>query len=448
MSRGERKKANLTVGGMTCASCVVHVEEALKGVRGVSQATVNLATSKAAVEYDPAQASLSEMKKVLGEIGYEVVLDSAQLQITGMTCAACVEKIEHGVGDLPGVAKVVVNLAAGSARVEYDSSLTSLNEIKKTIRELGYEAEERSEGQAAVDREREARQREIRRQKWNMLLAWPIGFIIMVGTFQPYWFFPSIVPAWMNDKRFLFLLTTPIVFGPGRQFFINSWNGLKRGLTDMNLLYATGIGAAYLIAVINTFFPEAGFGGREATFYEAAALLTAFIILGRYLEAITRGRTSEAIRRLMKLQPRRARVLRQGQELDIPAEEVQVDDLVLIRPGEAIPVDGMVLEGYSAVDQSMVTGESIPVEKKAGDEVIGGTLNKTGAFKFRATRVGRETMLAQIIKLVEEAQTTKAPIQQLADKVAGHFILGVHALALAVFVFWFFLGYTQWFTPE
>ncbi|MDP2743590.1 MAG: heavy metal translocating P-type ATPase [Dehalococcoidia bacterium] len=448
MSRGELKKANLTVGGMTCASCVVHVEEALKGVSGVSQATVNLATSRAAVEYDPAQTSLAEMKKAVGEIGYEVVLDSAQLQVTGMTCAACVEKIEHGVGDLPGVAKVVVNLAAGSARVEYDSSLTSLAEIKKTIRELGYEAEEMAEGQAALDREREARQREIRRQRNNMLLAWPIGFLVMVGTFQPYWFFPSIVPAWMNNKVFLFLLTTPIVFGPGRQFFINSWNGLKRGLTDMNLLYATGIGAAYLIAVINTFWPEAGFGGREATFYEAAALLTAFIILGRYLEAITRGRTSEAIRRLMKLQPRRARVLRQGQELDIPAEEVQVDDLVLIRPGEAIPVDGMVLEGYSAVDQSMVTGESIPVEKKAGDEVIGGTLNKTGAFKFRATRVGRETMLAQIIKLVEEAQTTKAPIQALADKVAGHFILGVHTLALLVFLFWFFLGYGAWFSPE
>ncbi|MDP2917368.1 MAG: copper-translocating P-type ATPase, partial [Dehalococcoidia bacterium] len=214
------------------------------------------------------------------------------------------------------------------------------------------------------------------------------------------------------------------------------------------LLYATGIGAAYLIAVINTFWPDAGFGGREATFYEAAALLTAFIILGRYLEAITRGRTSEAIRRLMKLQPKRARVLKDGQEVEIPAEEVQIDDIMLVRPGESIPVDGLVVEGYSSVDQSMLTGESIPVEKQTGDEVIGGTLNKTGAFKFKATRVGKDTALAQIIKLVEDAQTTKAPIQKLADKVAGHFILGVHGLALAVFLFWFFAGYGLWFVPE
>ena len=215
----------------------------------------------------------------------------------------------------------------------------------------------------------------------------------------------------------------------------------------MNLLYATGIGAAYFIAVINTFFPEAGFGGPEATFYEAAALLTAFIILGRYLEAVTRGRTSEAIRRLMKLQPKRARVLRDGQELDLSAEEVQLEDILVVRPGESIPVDGVVLEGYSSVDQSMITGESIPVEKKAGDEVIGGTMNKTGSFKFRATRVGKDTALAQIIKLVEEAQTTKAPIQKIADKVAGHFILGVHALSLAVFLFWFFAGFNLWFSP-
>ncbi|MDP2930968.1 MAG: heavy metal translocating P-type ATPase, partial [Chloroflexota bacterium] len=442
------KKATLSIGGMTCASCVAHVEEALKGVRGVKGVVVNLATSKASVDYEPSQASLSVMKKAVDEIGYEVVLSTASLRVTGMTCASCVENIQKAVSALPGVAKVVVNLAAGTARVEYEPAITPLSEIKKAIQALGYGAEERAEGQEALDREKEARQREIKRQRTNLIISWSIGLLVMIGTFQPYWFLPSIVPAWMNNKVFLFFLTTPIVFGPGRQFFVNSWNGLKRGLTDMNLLYATGIGAAYFIAVINTFWPDAGFGGREATFYEAAALLTAFIILGRYLEAITRGRTSEAIRRLMKLQPKRARVLRDDQEMEIPAEEVQIDDLLLVRPGEAIPVDGMVLEGYSSVDQSMITGESMPVEKKAGDEVIGGTINKTGAFRFKATRVGKDTALAQIIKLVEDAQTTKAPIQKLADKVAGHFILGVHALALIVFLFWFFVGYGLWFVPE
>ncbi|MBI2868362.1 MAG: copper-translocating P-type ATPase, partial [Chloroflexi bacterium] len=447
-SKDPKATLYLSIGGMTCAACVSHVEEALKGVRGVTNAVVNLATGKAVVEYDPALVTLPVLKKAVDDTGYEAILSTASLNVGGMTCASCVEHIQKAVGDLPGVYKVVVNLAAGSARVEYEPSLTPLSEVKKTIQELGYSAEERAEGQESLDREKEARQREIKRQRTNLIIAWSIGLLVMIGTFQPYWFLPDIVPAWMNNKVFLFFLTTPIVFGPGRQFFVNSWNGLKRGLTDMNLLYATGIGAAYFIAVINTFWPNAGFGGHEATFYEAAALLTAFIILGRYLEAVTRGRTSEAIRRLMKLQPKKATVLRDGQELEIPAEEVQIDDMLLVKPGESVPVDGIVLEGYSSVDQSMITGESIPVEKKTGDEVIGGTINKTGAFRFKATRVGKDTALAQIIKLVEDAQTTKAPIQKLADKVAGHFILGVHALALMVFLFWFFFGYALWFVPE
>ncbi len=447
-NQGANKKVTLTVAGMMCASCVAHVEEAIKSLPGVKQVVVNLATGKAAVEFDPNRTTIPAMQKAVSEIGYHVILTSANLQITGMTCAGCVANIQKAVGELSGVTNVIVNLALQSGRVEYAPEVTSLAEIKKTIQELGYGVSERTEGQVSLDREREARESEIRRQRRNMLIVWPIGLIIMIGTFQPYWFLPEIIPAFMNNKVFLFFLTTPIVFGPGRQFFVHSWNGLKRGITDMNLLYATGIGAAYLIAVINTFWPDAGFGGKEATFYEAAALLTAFIILGRYLEAITRGRTSEAIRRLMKLQPKKARVVREGQELEIPAEEVVTDDIIVVKPGEAIPVDGLVLEGYSAVDQSMITGESMPVEKKAGDEVIGGTINKTGAFRFKATRVGRDTALAQIIKLVEEAQTTKAPIQKTADRVAGHFILGVHLLSLLVFLFWFFIGFGLWFKPE
>ncbi|MDD4859721.1 MAG: heavy metal translocating P-type ATPase, partial [Dehalococcoidales bacterium] len=439
---------SLSIGGMTCVSCVANVEEALKMVPGVKNVVVNLATEKAAVEYDPSQTTLAAMKKAVEDIGYQVVLSTVNLIVTGMHCASCVENVQKTVGDMPGVTNVMVNLASGSARVEYEPSITPLTEIRKAVKEIGYEAEERIEGEVALDREREARQREIRQQRRNLIIAGTVGLAVMLGTMQPYWFFPSIIPAWMNNKVFLFFLTTPIVFGPGRQFFVNSWNGLKRGLTDMNLLYATGIGAAYLIAVINTFWPDAGFGGHDATFYEAAAMLTGFIILGRYLEAITRGRTSEAIRRLMKLQPRKARVLRDGQEVEIAAEEVQIDDILLMRPGEAVPVDGVVTEGYSSVDQSMLTGESIPVEKKSGDEVIGGTINKTGAFRFKATRVGRDTALAQIIKLVEDAQTTKPPIQKLADQVAGHFILGVHALSLVVFLFWFFIGYGLWFVPE
>ncbi len=442
------KKVTLTVGGMSCASCVANVEEAIQSLPGVKKVIVNLATGKVSVEFDPARTTIAAMRSAVSELGYEVMLNTVNLSITGMTCSSCVQNIQNAVGQLPGVASISVNLSLESGRVEYAPEVTSIATIKKAIEEIGYGATERAEGQEMLDREREARQGEIRRQKINMLIAWPIGLIIMVGTFQPYWFFPRIIPEFMNNKIVLFFLTTPVVFGPGRQFFIYSWNGLKRGITDMNLLYATGIGAAYLIAIINTFWPDAGFGGKEATFYEAAALLCAFIILGRYLEAVTRGRASEAIRRLMKLQPKRARVIRDGQETDVPAEEVQIDDLIVVRPGEAIPVDGAVVDGYSAVDQSMITGESMPVEKRAGDGVIGGTMNKTGAFKFKATRVGRDTALAQIIKLVEEAQTTKAPIQKVADQVAGHFILGVHLLSLLVFIFWFFIGFNLWFNPQ
>jgi Cu+-exporting ATPase len=442
------KKVNLQVGGMHCASCVANVEEVIKGLPGVRNAVVNLAMGKASIEYDPSAVSLSDMKKAVDEIGYEVVLNSVKLQINGMTCAACVANIEGGVGELPGVYKIVVNLALGSAHVDYAPEITSLAEIKKTITELGYVVADKLEGQEALDRERETRRKDIRRQLINLIWSGTLGVIIMLGTLQPYWFFPSFLPSWMNNKILLFFLTTPIVVGPGRQFFINSWNGLRRGLTDMNLLYATGIGAAYGIAVVNTFWPDAGFGGKDATFYEAAALLTTFIILGRYLEAVTRGRTSEAIRRLLKLQPKIARVIRNGVESEIPAEEVQVEDIVAVRPGETVPVDGILTDGYSSVDQSMITGESIPVEKRTGDEVIGGTMNKTGAFKLKATRVGRDTALSQIITLVEEAQTTRAPIQKIADKVAGRFILGVHALSLATFLFWFFFGFNQWFTPD
>lgn len=440
------KKITLQISGMTCASCVAHNEEALGGLPGVGKVVVNLATGKATVEYDPRRVTLTDMRKTVADIGYEVVLDNAQLQITGMTCASCVANIEKAVGDLPGVGKIAVSLGTETATIEYASGITSMAEIKRAITDIGYGVSEKVAGQEALDREQEARRRDVRRQFINLIVSGTLGMLVMIGMLQPYFF--KFLPGWMNNKVLLFFLTTPIVLGPGRQFFVNSWNGLKRGITDMNLLYATGIGAAYGIAVINTFWPEAGFGGKEATFYEAAALLTAFIILGRYLEAVTRGRTSEAIRRLLKLQPKMARVLRDGQELEIPAAEVLLDEILLVRPGESIPVDGIVTEGYSSVDQSMITGESIPVEKKTGDEVIGATLNKTGAFKFRATRVGKDTALSQIIKLVEEAQTTKAPIQKLADKVAGHFILGVHALSLATFLFWFFVGFNLWFTPH
>jgi Cu+-exporting ATPase len=448
MAKGKVEEITLPVAGMSCAACVNKVEKVLKGLPGVADAKVNLAAAKAGVEYDPAACSLTDMAEAIQGIGYEVPWDRIELLVLGMMGTHCQTIIEKAVGDLDGVAKVEVNLGTDTVTVEYTAGLISPAQIKKTIRELGYEVSDKAEGEAALDRERQARQQEVRRQLVNLLMALPLGLLVMAGTFRDYWILDKVIPEFLANKYTLWALTTPVVLGPGRQFFVNSFNGLRRGVTDMNLLYATGIGAAYFIAVINTFWPNAGFGGEKATFYESAALLTSFIVLGRYLEAVTRGRTSEAIRKLMKLQPKRARVLRGDQELEIGADEVEVGDICLVRPGESIPVDGLVVDGYSAVDESMITGESIPVEKKADDGVIGGTINKTGAFRFRATKVGKETALAQIVKLVEDAQATKAPIQRLADSVAGHFILGVHLLALGVFLFWFFGGFNWWFDPN
>ncbi len=439
---------NVPISGMSCASCVSHVEGALKEVPGVSQVVVNLGTNKASLSYDPQKATLADMQRAVEDVGYGIPTSELTLDVRGMTCASCVAHVEGALKELTGVQEAVVNLGLETARVVYVPGVVSTTAMKRAVRDVGYEAAERSAGTDALDRERQAREDEIKHQGRNLLIAGTIGLIVMIGTFYdmlgPFKF---LVPKFLSYKWVIGILTTPIVFGPGRQFFSNSWRGLKHGVTDMNLLYATGIGAAYGIAVINTIFPKAGFGGEGATFFESAALLTTFIILGRWLEALTRGRTSEAIRKLMKLQPKIARVLRDGREEEIPAEEVEIDDIIQVRPGEAIPVDGAVVEGYSAVDESMLTGESLPVEKKTGDNVIGGTLNKTGAFKFTATRVGKDTALAQIIKLVEDAQASKAPIQKLADWVAGHFILGVHMLAILVFVFWFFFGYQLFFDP-
>jgi Cu+-exporting ATPase len=442
------EEVTVPVAGMTCAACVMAIEKSLRGLPGVQEANVSLAGGKAAVTLDPEACTLPDIERAIEDVGYEVPWSRLQLLVLGMMGSHCEENISTALKAVPGVVSVQATSATDSVIVEYSGAVVSAAAIKKTVRDLGYEVSEKGEGEDALDRERKLRQEEIRRQLLNMALAWPLGALVMLGMFRDYWILEDILPAFMGEKLFMFALTTPIVLGPGRQFFVHSWNGLRRGVTDMNLLYATGIGAAYLIAVINTFWPDAGFGGEKAVFYEAAALLTAFIVLGRYLEAVTRGRTSEAIRKLMKLQPKRARVVRDGKEIEIPADEVVAGDVCLVRPGESIPVDGVVVDGYSAVDEAMVTGESLPVEKREGDEVIGGTLNKTGAFSFRATRVGAETALSQIIRLVEEAQTTKAPIQALADRVAGHFILAVHVLALAVFLFWFFVGFDLWFTED
>jgi Cu+-exporting ATPase len=445
-SSGVQMKTFLTVHGMSCPACEAKVRQALSALTGVSEAIVSVSTGRVAVTHAPS-VTPAELAEVVTSLGYQVEDAELVLSIAGMNCAGCVAKIESAVKDLPGVSDVAISLGTGAARVRGYAGVLDKRRVVETIEQLGYRASEKLEGRAQLDREQEIRAAELRRQKRNMWMVWPLVAVIMILTLQGMWVVPEFIP--MTVKNWLLLaLTIPVVFGPGRQFFSHSWRGLRRGVTDMNLLYATGIGASFLIASINTIFPDAGFGGKQATFFESTAMLTGFIILGRYLEAITRGRTSDSIRKLMRLQPKVARVLRDGVEVDMPSDEVEVGDLVLIRPGESIPVDGEVVEGYSAVDESMITGESIPVEKAVGAKVIGGTVNRSGVLRFEATQVGKDTALSRIIRLVEDAQASKAPIQRVADLVAGNFILGVHLLALLVFLGWFFVGYGVFFTPD
>jgi Cu+-exporting ATPase len=442
----EQVKTTLIVHGMSCASCEAKVRGALSALEGVGGVSVNVQTGRVVVSHAPA-VTAAELAGVATSLGYQVEETELALTVEGMSCAGCVAKIESTVKAVPGVIEVAVSLGTGTARVRGYAGVLQKRLVVEAIQALGYKAFEKLEGRAQLDREQEIRGAELRRQKRNMWIVWPLGAVIMILTFQGMWIVPTFMPA--SVKNWLLMaLTLPVVFGPGRQFFVHSWRGLRRGVTDMNLLYATGIGASFLIASINTIWPNAGFGGKQATFFESAALLTAFIVLGRYLEAITRGRTSEAIRKLMRLQPKVARVIRDGVEVDVPSDEVEVGETVIIRPGESMPVDGVVIEGYSAVDESMITGESIPVEKTIGSKVVGGTVNKTGAIRFEATQVGKDTALSQIIRLVEDAQASKAPIQKVADLVAGNFILGVHLLALLVFLGWFFVGYEHLFTPD
>ncbi|MBI2184032.1 MAG: copper-translocating P-type ATPase [Thaumarchaeota archaeon] len=438
------KKITLHLGGMHSASCEATIENALSSLDGVQHASVSFNSAKAEVEYDPDKVTVETMRKAVSDVGYRVLFDQIMLQVKGMTCASCVQKVEGALKGVDGVVAASVNLALGKATVEYLPD-TKMPELLRSVREVGYAASELSESEAAEDREKLERKKDIRKQMINLIISAPIGTIVMLGAFREYLLTYLPLPEIFSNEYLLFTLTTIVILGPARQFFTNSFRGLRHGATDMNLLYATGIGAAYGVSVGISFLGIEL--GTRASYYETATLLTTFIVLGRYLEAVTRGKTSEAIRRLMGLKPKTARVERDGKELEIPIDNVQVGDLVLVKPGEKIAVDGRIMEGYTSVDESMITGESMPVDKKAGDEVIGATVNKAGFIKFRATKVGKDTALSQIIKLVEQAQTSKLPIQKLADIVAGHFILAIHILALGTFLFWFFYGYNWFYVP-
>ncbi|MHB8155792.1 MAG: heavy metal translocating P-type ATPase [Desulfocucumaceae bacterium] len=425
------KKVTLKLQGMECSACAARIERQINKMDGVTEAAVNFAVEKVTVNYDPERVGVEDFIKEIVGLGFKVAAQRTELKVGGMTCAACSARVERTLGSLEGVFSANVNLAMERATVEYDPGRITPSDLKKAVENAGYRAEDPDRG-IDVDREKLERERETRRQKGFLLLSATFSLPLLVMMFSELLHF--YLPPIFHNNIFMFALATPVQFVAGFQFYRGAYKTLSHGSANMDVLVVLGTSAAYFYSVASTFF----FPGH--VYYETGAIIITLILLGRMLEAIARGRTSEAIKKLIGLQARTARVIRDGREADIPVEEVMTGDLVLVRPGEKVPVDGKVREGFSSVDESMLTGESLPVDKRAGDEVIGSTINKHGTFKFEATKVGSDTALAHIIRIVEEAQGSKAPIQRLADVISAYFVPVVVGIALTTFLVWYFIA--------
>ena len=422
-------KVSIPITGMTCTNCAATIEKGLSETHGVEQANVNFGSEKASITYDPDKVSLSKIKDTISELGYGIETRKSIFPVTGMMCATCVAHVEEALKNVPGVVSAVVNLGSEKATVEYLES-TDYSELKKAVTDAGYELGAELK---ALEDVSETSRREIRKIRDRFIFAaiLTIPIIVMMLT-----------PSFKGMEYLLWALATPVQFWAGWRFYKGSWGALKHRTTDMNTLIAVGSSAAYIYSVIATLFPGVftSSGLAAHVYFDTSSAIITLILLGRYLEARAKGQTSEAIKKLIGLQPKTAIAIRDGQEKQIPIEEVLTGDLVLVKPGERVPVDGILREGYSSLDESMITGESIPVEKKPGDEVIGATINKTGSFKFEATKIGKDTTLARIVRLVEEAQGSKAPVQRLADIIASYFVPIVIGIAIVTFLVWFFTG--------
>jgi P-type Cu+ transporter len=412
---------------MTCINCANTIEKALSKLNGVTQATVNLAAEKAIIDYNPNTVDQKTIEQTITTAGYKVIHEKINLQVGGMTCVNCAKTIEKALNSREGVYNATVVFAAEKVAVEYNPDQISLPAIKKVIQDVGYTVIEPKPQEGAEDK---ARKRHIQRLK--LLLTASIGLTIPIIALM--W----LSPLPMEQTNILmFLLATPVQFVVGWTFYVGTYKGLKNKTANMDTLIAMGTSTAYFYSTVVTFIPE--LFPNAAVFFDTATMIMTFILLGKLLDAIAKGRTSEAIRKIMGLQAKVARIIRNSQEMEVPIEEVIVGDIVMVRPGEKIPVDGTIIEGYSGVDEKVITGESIPVEKKVGDQVVGATINKTGMLKFRATKVGKDTVLAQIINLVEEALTSKAPVQRIADVAAGYFVPVIIITASLSALAWYFI---------
>ncbi|QPC88802.1 cadmium-translocating P-type ATPase (plasmid) [Mesorhizobium sp. NBSH29] len=431
-----------SIEGMTCASCFGRVERAIAKLPDVSKASVNLATERAEVTFAGAP-DVGAVVQAIADAGYSVPEDKVELSVEGMTCASCVGRIEKALRAVPGVTDASVNLATERAAVRYLRGVVDIGSLIGAVRAAGYEA--RAASTETGNQEQEARAAEMTRLQRSLAVAAALTLPIVVLEMGSH-FVPAIHDFVMNNIEMRqswfvqFALASLVLFGPGLRFYQKGVPALFRFAPDMNSLVALGTIAAWGYSVVATFAPQTLPAGTANVYYEAAAVIVTLILLGRFLEARAKGRTSEAIKRLVGLAPKTARIVRDGQSLELAIEEVRVGDIVLVRPGEKVPVDGEVVEGSSFVDESMITGEPMPVSKGEGAQVVGATINKTGSFSYRATKVGADTVLAQIIRMVEQAQGAKLPIQALVDKVTMWFVPAVIAVAALTFLVWLVFG--------
>ncbi|MFM9277106.1 heavy metal translocating P-type ATPase [Paenibacillus sp. p-8] len=450
-------QTTLQIKGMTCAACSARIEKGLSRMEGVLHANVNLALEKATVSYDPVTVGVNNLREKVEALGFETITESVDLYITGMTCAACSARIEKGLSRLPGVSRAHVNLALETGHVEYAAGTLRASDLIFQIRQLGYTAKLKETEEETIS----LREQELQRKKWKWILSAILSFPLLWAMAGHFSFTSWIwVPDLFMNPLFQFILATPVQFILGQQFYIGAYKALRNGSANMDVLVALGTSMAYLYSwYLMSLTGTGGMSGHnhggsaeitEATnavtqapvdfYFETSAVLITLILFGKWLEALAKGRSTRSIKSLMEMVPRSARVIRDGREISLVPEYVLVNDLVIVKPGEKIPVDGVVVEGISSVDESMLSGESLPVDKKPGDTVTGATLNKNGTLSLRATLVGADSALMQIIKTVEQAQGSKAPIQRIADEISGIFVPIVVSLAALTFLFWYLLA--------
>ncbi len=440
-----KQQTSFPITGMSCAACAARIEKGLNRLEGVEIASVNYGVEKGTVTYDDDAVTPDQLYDTVRKLGYDVILENktssekpgkVELRVTGMSCAACSARIDKKLNSLPGVHQAGVNLATEKATIDYDPAQMTVDQLIEAVTSIGYGAE-RIEA-SLQDKGEEMRNKELKNLKLSLTVSALLSAPLLLAMILSLLGMDNSLTHLLHNEYFQLILATPVQFIIGSRFYKHAYSALRSKSTNMDVLVAMGTSAAYFYSLYNVFFqaPRPGMIMAKDLYFEASAVIITLILLGKFFEAKAKGRTSEAIKKLMGLQAKTARVIRNNEEKDIPIEEVQIGDIVIVRPGEKVPVDGKIIEGYSAVDESMLTGESLPVEKQPGDLIIGATINKHGTFKFSATKIGKDTALSQIIRLVEDAQGSKAPIQKIADQVSGIFVPTVILIAFVTFVVW------------